>query len=259
MPRIRTIKPEMPRDKKLAGLSRDARLTFVYLMTQADDEGFVSGEPRELLASLYPHDTDVSEELLESWISGELVSAGVVEVLEGKDGRVIRLVKWKEHQRIDHPTPSRLAKGSRATREPLAKAGRVDLGPRTNTTTLSPQKPRWPVEAGQDWTDATGGIPAYGKIGKHLKPLVDTHGWPAVRPAWKAYLARTEPQFRGAARFAETYGQWAGHDSGPVPRERAAELIRAAGLNPPEKMPVEFSSRNAIERLIEQLRVKGAA
>lgn len=125
MARIRTIKPEMPRDKKLASLSRDARLTFVYLMTQADDEGFVSGEPRELLASLYPHDADVSEVVLEGWIGGELAGAGLVELLDGKDGRLVRLVKWKEHQRIDHPTASRLARGSRGAREKVAS------GPRT--------------------------------------------------------------------------------------------------------------------------------
>jgi hypothetical protein len=63
MPRIRTIKPELPADVKLASVSRDARLTFIYAITQSDDLGFIAGSPRQLMGALYPLDDDVRRQL----------------------------------------------------------------------------------------------------------------------------------------------------------------------------------------------------
>jgi hypothetical protein len=134
MARIRTLKPELPTDRKLAQLSIEARYTFVLCITQADDDGLLRAEPREALASLYPHDRKITSETLEVWI-GELVAGGVLRERRTVDGaRVIEVCNWKKHQKIDHPAKSRigpLAKDSRAPRENGASVSRLDLGPRT--------------------------------------------------------------------------------------------------------------------------------
>jgi hypothetical protein len=40
-------------------------------------------------------------------------------------------------------------------------------------------------------------------------PLVTTHGWRAVRPRWRAYLATADGRFVSPHRFAETFSEWA--------------------------------------------------
>ncbi len=42
MARIRTIKPEFAGDEKMAKASRDARLTFLLVVSQADDAGLLA-------------------------------------------------------------------------------------------------------------------------------------------------------------------------------------------------------------------------
>lgn len=37
------------------------------------------------------------------------------------------------------------------------------------------EQPGWTTRAGDRWRAAFGGVPNYGKIGRHLKPLVDEH------------------------------------------------------------------------------------
>ena len=103
MARIRTIKPTMPQDRKLAGLSRDARLTFIYLISQADDQGLLAAEPRQLIGALFPHDRDVTERKLARWIK-ELFDASLVAWHSTHDGmRVLRLVGWSKHQQVKNP------------------------------------------------------------------------------------------------------------------------------------------------------------
>jgi hypothetical protein len=134
MPRIRTLKPELPTDRKLAQLSIEARYTFVLCITQADDDGLLRAEPREALASLYPHDQAITFEDIERWF-GELVAGGFLRERRTVDGaRVMEICNWRKHQKIDHPAKSRigpLAKLSRAPREDVASVSRLDLGPRT--------------------------------------------------------------------------------------------------------------------------------
>lgn len=100
MARIRTVKPELASDRKLASVSRDARYTFVLLISQADDDGLVRAEPRQLLGTLYPFDHDVSSDILEEWLA-ELVEIGAVRWRVTHDGmRVAEIVKWGRHQHI---------------------------------------------------------------------------------------------------------------------------------------------------------------
>lgn len=140
MPRIRTIKPEFASDEKLAKVSRDARLTFVLLMTQADDDGLLLARHRQLLGALYPHDDDVTPEALASWLA-ELCAIGVIRRRETADSApVVEIANWSRHQRIDHKSKSlilpRLRDDSCEPREVLAQPSR---GPRAPTLDLVPR------------------------------------------------------------------------------------------------------------------------
>lgn len=142
MPRIRTIKPEFATDEKLAKVSRDARLTFVLCITQADDDGLLPGNHRQLLASLYPLDDQVTFAKLAGWLE-ELVELGRLRWRETVDGSpILEIVNWSAHQKVDHkgkslilphlkPAPEDGASDSRDIREDDATDSRSDLGPRT--------------------------------------------------------------------------------------------------------------------------------
>lgn len=141
MPRIRTIKPELPADVKLASVSMPARLTFVYAITQADDHGLLAGNPRQLLGVLFPLDQSVTEPILLGWVE-ELVSVGLFRWRSTRDGvPVLEITNWAKHQRIDNAGRSQLrgllaespSDTAEARREPprVAEDCGLDHGPRT--------------------------------------------------------------------------------------------------------------------------------
>jgi len=108
MPRIRSLKPEMASDVKLASVSIQARYTFVLMITQADDIGLLAGSHRQLLGTLYPVDDAVTIAALLGWIE-ELVAIGLVRWRATRDGvPVLQITKWGKHQRIDNAGRSQL-------------------------------------------------------------------------------------------------------------------------------------------------------
>ncbi len=109
MPRIRTIKPEIAADVKLASVSIAARYTFVLLISQSDDEGLIAGSQRQLLGALYPHDDAVTPADLAAWI-GELIAVGLLRWRVTRDGApVLEITNWSRHQRVDNKGRSQLS------------------------------------------------------------------------------------------------------------------------------------------------------
>jgi hypothetical protein len=147
--RIRTVKPEIPHDKDLAKVSRDARLTFIYLWTVSDDAGYFRAALRYLIGVLYPHDPDVTEESLATWL-GELAGIGCIVWKHLKDGSPVGYIpNFTKHQRIDHPSRSffsdNLGRPSRKARETLAKGVSESLSPLVSES-LSHESPKALVE-----------------------------------------------------------------------------------------------------------------
>ncbi len=144
MPRIRTIKPEIASDVKLASLSIAARYTFVLLISQADDEGLIAGAHRQLLGALYPHDDTVTPAQLLAWVE-ELVTVGLLRWRTTRDGApVVEIANWNKHQRVDNKGRSQLTTvlvplaedaetfaESRGESPRTAEARGYDRGPRT--------------------------------------------------------------------------------------------------------------------------------
>lgn len=143
MPRIRTLKPELWQDEAIGEVSRDARLLFVGLITQADDEGRLRGDPRLLAAQIYPYD-DFSRSDLEGWLD-ELEQAQLVQLYEANGRALICLPAWKSHQKISHPAKSKLPKppGRKRRRRSGSGAAPEDRGaPPKSSTTIKDQGSR---------------------------------------------------------------------------------------------------------------------
>ena len=106
MARIRTIKPEFPQSESMGNVSRDARLCFILLWTQADDEGRLRGSSRMLASLLFPYDTDVPG-LIDGWLT-ELEREKCIFRYEVDSRHYIEITNWLLEQKIDHPSKSKL-------------------------------------------------------------------------------------------------------------------------------------------------------
>jgi hypothetical protein len=106
MPRARTIKPHFMRSRSMRAVSPLARLTFIQLWLIADDAGRLVASPVGLPRRLYPGDAEAAA-LLPGWLA-ELEREHCIERYCVEDTEYMRIVNWRRHQKIYHPTPSRL-------------------------------------------------------------------------------------------------------------------------------------------------------
>lgn len=106
MARIRTIKPEFPQSESMGKVSREARLLFLLLFTVVDDGGRTRAASRLLASLLYPYDEDAPN-LITRWLD-ELESQGCIQRYLSEESSYLQITKWRDHQKIDKPTPSKL-------------------------------------------------------------------------------------------------------------------------------------------------------
>ena len=142
MARIRTIKPEFPQSESMGRVSRDARLLFIQLWTQADDAGRLRGNSRMLASLLYPYDDDAGA-LIEGWMR-ELESEHCIIRYKRNGDTYLEICNWLIHQKIDKPSKSRIPpfdESSRILSNPLESSS-GDQGPRTGSTTEDSELPR---------------------------------------------------------------------------------------------------------------------
>jgi hypothetical protein len=107
MGRIRTIKPEFTQNESLSALPAETQLFAVGLLCCADDQGFFNANPGLLKASVFPlRETSVGvQEMLT-----QLRHTGFLDLGVASDGRYYgRIVKFTEHQRVNRPSPSKIA------------------------------------------------------------------------------------------------------------------------------------------------------
>ena len=97
MARIRTIKPEFWTDEKLAPLSPLTRLTFLGLVSMADDAGRLVDSVKLLDGLLFSETEDSVTESLK-----ELETVGVIQRgLSSNGKKIIQIVGWFKHQKIE--------------------------------------------------------------------------------------------------------------------------------------------------------------
>ncbi len=106
MPRIRTIQPNFAQSPSMSRVSHEARLLFVLLWTLVDDAGRAKAAPGALALMLYPSEPEMPQ-FLPAWLD-ELEREGCIERYVIEDVGYLRIVNWRKHQKIDHPTASKL-------------------------------------------------------------------------------------------------------------------------------------------------------
>lgn len=107
MARKRMISPEIWASSSFAELSDFAKIVFIGLISNADDEGKGEADPALLKSTLFPRDekkraADVKTALSEIARSTSTLFYSV----EGKNYYI--LTKWKVYQKLDRPTPSKI-------------------------------------------------------------------------------------------------------------------------------------------------------
>src|SRR5688572_14798999 len=97
MARIRTIQPRFPQAESMGRVSREARLLFILLWTEVDDEGRAYADLPQLAMRLYPSDPDAAT-LLPGWLA-ELEREGCIERYAVNAIDYLRVVHWHKHQK----------------------------------------------------------------------------------------------------------------------------------------------------------------
>jgi hypothetical protein len=126
MPRIRTLKPELPQSESMGRVSRDARLTFILLWTLADDAGRLRGNSRMLASLLYPYDDD-ARGLMDAWLT-ELEREDCIQRYQVDGDSFVQIANWLKHQKIDKPSPSKLPPFAEASANPREASRILPVG-----------------------------------------------------------------------------------------------------------------------------------
>jgi hypothetical protein len=107
MARIRTIKPEFWGDPKVARCSIPARLLFLGLLNESDDEGRQLGNPRKITGFVFPNDHDVTTRMVKKWLD-ELEMERLIHRYSIDGVEYLLLPGFTRNQKINRPSRSRL-------------------------------------------------------------------------------------------------------------------------------------------------------
>lgn len=107
MARIRTIKPTMFSSLTVCAWPIEVRWTFAGLFTYLDDAGRGLDESRLVKAEIWPLDDRVTPAKVDGFLTAISESGPLCRyVVDGN--RYLHIVSWREHQRVNRPTPSRI-------------------------------------------------------------------------------------------------------------------------------------------------------
>ena len=108
MPRIRTLKPSFWVSDDIGSLDFFARLLFIGLISQADDEGRLSAGPSKVRVLLFPWDDPAKTQPLVDEGLSALVERGMIIRYISGGKECIAIPTWEEHQKISKRTASKI-------------------------------------------------------------------------------------------------------------------------------------------------------
>lgn len=136
MARIRTIKPEFWTDERVVELDFWIRLLFIGLWNFADDEGRMVCSEKRIKMQIFPGDSPNIRGGLD-----ELSRVGLIDLYTVEDTEYLQIPTFLKHQRVDHPSRSKLPEkpkeprtSSPNARRTLAPEGKGREGKETTTT-----------------------------------------------------------------------------------------------------------------------------
>lgn len=101
------IDPSFWNDEQLGTCPIEARLLFMGLISQADDEGRLSGHPALIKSQIFPYDFEMEATKVDSWIEmlqeKRLITKYIV-----NNQKYILVRNFKKHQTINKPVKSKL-------------------------------------------------------------------------------------------------------------------------------------------------------
>ena len=103
------IDPDFWSDEKLGRCTRDERLLFMGLISNADDEGYGRGSIKLLKSTIFPYDEDLKSSVVDKMLSN-LVQENLVIIYKVDGQEFYFLPNFKKHQTINRPTSSKLPK-----------------------------------------------------------------------------------------------------------------------------------------------------
>lgn len=107
MPRRRMIDPSIWSDSLVGSLSDPARILFIALISNADDEGRLEADALSLRRTAFGF-RDVSVADVEGWLAEIASTLRSVAVYQRDGRRYVELQNWLCYQTINRPTPSRI-------------------------------------------------------------------------------------------------------------------------------------------------------
>ena len=107
---------------QVMNLSLGARLLFIGLITQADDEGRGVADPRKLKSAVFPGDEELNSEAILGFLE-EVRRERLCSLYSSEEhGEVYALPSWNQHQRVEKPRKSYYPKPPRTFREDSGSA-----------------------------------------------------------------------------------------------------------------------------------------
>lgn len=162
--RIRTVKPELWESQKLGGCSALARLSFIGLISLADDEGRGRGSARWLFGHLHAYASDFEEKAFRDALS-QLQDAGLVAFYQQDGADYYALPGWDKHQYIEKAKPSELPPvPPDHAMAPLFSTEKRDFGPGAIHHVPSASPP-FPLLGGDESPQDRKGMEGIGKDG----------------------------------------------------------------------------------------------
>ena len=102
--RNRMVKKELWNSHRILSISPNERLMFICMFNVADDDGLLKNSALQMKSICYSCDSDITLGMVKEYINN-IISVGLIELNDERT--LIRICKWKDHQRIDKPTPSK--------------------------------------------------------------------------------------------------------------------------------------------------------
>jgi len=174
MARIRSLKPELWLSPQVMNLSHSARLMFVGLITQADDDGRGLADVRRLKAAIFPGD-DITTQQVSAWLTECKDQALAALYDAAPHGSLYQLTGW-HHQKIKKPLPSQyppppgyvpkeFSTGTEPGEDEFSRKGGDLSGEELKGAECAPQVPGLDPEAWRAWLEYRV------QIRKPLKPV----------------------------------------------------------------------------------------
>ena len=127
MPRRRMIDPEIWFNEKFAKLPDPARLLFIGIFSNADDDGRLRASPKYLKAHIFPYDDDKGTREIKQF-RDLCVKLGLITIYSVNGSEYLELPGWLEHQQIrkDRYKPSALPSPDGSIKQPVTECQPTD-------------------------------------------------------------------------------------------------------------------------------------